>query len=470
MRGLSFGASVVTKRRREPLYGIMLAALGLFCSMPADHANAAASLYFDVNGVITGYGITNGGTYSWDGANWASTSGGTTTTGNWVAGDFAVFPGGVSGNSYTVTVGQDESMAGLYETVNGVNLTISQAPSTSGDLNITAVGGPIQGFLNGGSSSTLTINAPIVGSGGLEPENGGNIYLNGVYNYSGGTLLGSSSTLTYFNNGSAFGTGTITATLGSATSFAPLLGTAGTTTTIANNWAATQGGVNFATNASTPIVTTGTWNLTGMPTNQAFKLRNNGPISSPLTLSGIISDSGQGITLSGANGGTITFSGANTYTGPTTIGMTGDTAITLVLGAPNTIASSGGVVMAGGTLDPGDFMHTMTSTTLGMTVNSAITFLSGPAEIDFANSYGLTWTGTLNLVGFNGAMDALRFGTDTTGLSSAELADIEFNSDPTTLGTAFLTSTGYLVPEPASMSLLLAGGSLLMARRRRKAA
>ena len=66
----------------------------------------------------------------------------------------------------------------------------------------------LQGVLGSGSAD-VTINAPITGSGGIQPSNGGNIRLNGVNTYSGGTNLSSTSTLIHFSNGSSFGSGPI---------------------------------------------------------------------------------------------------------------------------------------------------------------------------------------------------------------------------------------------------------------------
>src|ERR1035441_1574371 len=102
------------------------AALGLVFALVANNASAA-NLYFDVNGATAGYGIVNGSSYSWDDPNWAAATGGTTATANWVAGSFGRFNGGVSGNAYMVTVNADESMAGLYNTVAGVAMTINGA-------------------------------------------------------------------------------------------------------------------------------------------------------------------------------------------------------------------------------------------------------------------------------------------------------------------------------------------------------
>src|SRR5208283_6158845 len=104
--------------------------------------------------------------------------------------------------------------------------------------------------------------------------------------------------------------------------------------------------VNFIGNG---VTMSGTWYLGGG--SSAINIRNNG-VGTVVTLSGAMSGTSGKVTFSGANGGTIVLSGANSYTGPTAVGVSGDTNVRLTLGAANTIASSSSVIMNGGTLDP----------------------------------------------------------------------------------------------------------------------
>jgi len=434
----------------------------------ANRAAAAVITYnFDVNGATAGFGVTTGSTYDWDdttnGGFWSNNS--TSTTGNiatngWVQGNFPKFqPAGTP--TYTVTVSNEEQVAGMFFST-AQNLTINAVGS--GALSIVS---GLQGVLGSGSAD-VTINAPITGSGEIQPSNGGNLRLNGVNTYSGGTNLSSTATQVHFNNSSSFGSNFIN--LGVA-GFAPLEGSGGTTITLPNNFTSTVNGagVNFAADANTPVVSTGTWSLD----THNLVLRNNGNSTSPLTLSGVISGSAN-VTLSANNGGSITFSGANTYTGTTTITGpggtgTGTTVVRLKLGAANTIASSSSVVLAGGILDPGAVNQVMTATTLGLltsTAPSTIDFVAGASEVDFANSSSLTWTGKLNLLNWDPSVDKLRFGTDNTGLTSDQLAAIEFNGGG--FGTASLDSNGFVTaaPEPATFFVLAVGAPLLLARRR----
>jgi len=376
-----------------------------------------------------------GGDYSWDNPVW-----GGGTPGYWIPGSTAGFSVDPAGHAYSLTAHNNELMAGLYETVSDVSLTLNG--TGAGTLDVTSGD---QAFSVYGS---VLINAPISGSGGVVPEGNGSLYLYGTNTYSGGTTLGYSGyPLVWFNNSNSFGTGAIKLK-GATGDYQGLLATGGNTITLPNNFQVeTLGtGVDFGSAANTPVISTGWWNL---GTNNLM-LKNNGDATAPLTISGVISGTA-GLSLSANYNGTIILSGANTYTGTTTIGK-GASAVTLKLGAANTIAGSSGVVMAGGTLDPGGLSHAMFSTTLGLTAASVIDFGAGPSELDFASSSSLTWAGTLNLTNWDSTKDKLRFGTDATGLTVGQLAEIEFNGSG--LGTAKLDSNGYLVVFEPSTGLL----------------
>ena len=448
-------------------------ALGLACCVSANNAKAANSQYFTT--------VVNNGTYSWDAANWnASPASGNTGpyTFNWVQGDFARFYNGAS-DAYTVTVNASEQNAGMYLNAASATLNINDAGGGNGSLS--EVSG-VDAFLLGGSSyaETIKVNVPITGSGTVAPEGSGNLYLNVANSYTGGTALGDSgNTLTYFNNANAFGSGGITLNRTGIANFSTLLNNAGTSVTLANNFSiasavGTGTGLNFASGVNSPVVSSGTWTLGTYNLN----LRTAGGATAPLTISGAISGSGI-LALSGNQGGDSTgskiiLSGANPFTGTIIVTGTGGTyggngAITLTLGARNTISHASNVTMAGGTLDPDGFDQAMQSTTLGLTASSTIDFSAGASEVELANSSALTWTGILNLVGFDTSVDALRFGTDVSGLTSAQLGKIEFNGGG--LGTAELDGNGFLmIPEPSTALLGLLGGlGILWNIRRRKA-
>jgi fibronectin-binding autotransporter adhesin len=362
-------------------------------------------------------------------------------------------------------------------------LTINSA-GVGDDLDIT--GGVPQGFLVASGGSVI-INSAIVGNGGVAPELTGSLSLFGVNTYSGGTALGDSgNTLTYFNNSSSFGSGGITLNRTGIGNFSTLLSSGGSPITLANNFStvlASTGsgtGLNFANGANTPVLSTGSWTLGTV----GLALRNNGNSTAPLTLSGAISGSSS-LIFSGANGGTTYITGSSAgnsgFTGTATIGGgAGENAITVSLGALNTLSSITGMTLAGGTLSAGGFNQAMSGAALAMTASSVLNFgATANTAISFTGGSG-TWTGVLNLGDWQGnpvadggtSSDTLEFGTSAGGLTSAQLADIEFDGNAATLGSAALDANGFVVevPEPSTIALGVMGGlSVFWNIRRRRA-
>jgi fibronectin-binding autotransporter adhesin len=159
-------------------------------------------------------------------------------------------------------------------------------------------------------------------------------------------------------------------------------------------------------------------------------------------LSGVISDSAN-LTL--INSSPMILSGANTYTGITTLGGG-----TVQFGAANVISNSIGLTLDGGTLDPGGFNQTIAALTLSD--NSTIDFEAGASELDFAASASSPWSGTLSLANWNPSTDKLRFGTNATGLTAIQLQSFEFNG---TNANAELDANGYLVIAPPAPVTIL---------------
>jgi fibronectin-binding autotransporter adhesin len=427
------------------------AGLCLLLAFLANNAKAQ-NAYFDVNGTTAGYGTAGGGSYSWDGNNWG-TSGGTGATTAWTPGTFARFLGG---GSYTVTVNADESMAGMFLDITGTTLTLNAAGV--GDLRVSSA---VQGFLTDGSTSTLIINAPIVGTGGVENENGGSLDLYGNNSYSGGTILGTSGGMN-FNNNNSFGNSSGSITWGTTTTVLASQGTSAIN--IANPVVTVSGDNNiFVGGATAPTTFSGAWTLPAVGLT-ATETVNAG---TPMTISGVISGAGNFVK---AGAGTMILSGANLNTGTMTV-----KAGTLQLGAANTVATSSQVILAGGTLNPGGLNHTM-SGTLSLTANSTIDYGLGASTVSFADSHAIAWTGVLNLANWSGGggetgPDELQFGTSASGLTSAQLAEIEIDGNPASLGMGTLDPNGFLIiPEPSTAALGLMGALITMWNvRRRKA-
>jgi len=126
------------------------------------------------------------------------------------------------------------------------------------------------------------------------------------------------------------------------------------------------------------------------------------------------------ITKSGT--GTWTLSGANTYSGATTIN-----AGTLALGANNVLPSATAVSIGNGTLDAATYTNKTvgTLTVTAVTGNATINLGSASSALAFANSSGTTWSsGKLQITGTFVPGYSLRFGTNSDGLSATQLTKI----------------------------------------------
>ena len=416
--------------RRSASILIAQSALAGVLAVLANHANAATQ-FFDVNSTTTGSGITNGGSYTWEGNNWTTTAAGTGATAAWAEGNFPEFAAGTDAGTttvaYTVTAASNHTIAGMF--MNGSSTNKGGGTVTvSGALTIAA---GVQGFLIDLSGQTIKINASLGGTGGIEQEDSGQLSLFGNNSYTGGTQT-TGGQVTNYNNANSFGTGSILLTGTSGQGFVNA-GAAGVT--IANNLFFGVGGTqstitNFASGSGVAGAAGEIWSgKFNLPTTGTTTLED-GAAGQITQISGIITGSTPIIIT---NPGMFIFSGANNYTGTTTV-----TQGTLKLGAANTIATTSSLILNGGTFDPGGINQAMSSTTLGLTASSILTFVSGGSEVDFSNSSAVAWTAgkILNLTNWDPSIDKLRFGTDPTGLTSTQLAEIEFNGAG--LGTAGL--------------------------------
>jgi autotransporter-associated beta strand protein len=150
----------------------------------------------------------------------------------------------------------------------------------------------------------------------------------------------------------------------------------------------------------------------------------------------IANPSGTGkLSLTKAGAGKWILSGANTYTGSTTI-----SGGTLALGAAGVLPDASPVSIGSGTLSAAT-AGTEAAGTLAITGGAAINLAAG-AKIEFANSNG-SWSGTLNLTGFVSG-SSLRFGTTSAGLSFGQLSQISASgfSGFALDSNGFLTASG----------------------------
>ncbi len=390
------GSNIVKNHAPKLLRFIATGLCLLFMLLAGSVEAAATNVYWDIPGATTGAGgATPGG--NWDTPNWSTSSTGVLATGAWFEGNFPEFSAGSDATgSYTITANSNHIIAGMLQRTSTGTVTITG----TGVLSIAA---GVQGFF---SSGTLVISNTLGGTGGYEGQSG-TVQLFGSNTYSGGTML--DGNLTYFNNSNSFGTGPITPVFVSTPGFSAMLSSGGSLITLPNNFviSTANAGINFASSASTPVTSTGNWDL-----QQTLFLRNNGNTTAPLVLSGVLSDVG-GLTVSANNAGTITLSGSNTYTGATSIAGNGSGAVTLSvssfnsvsggnasssLGAPTTV--SNGTINIGTTTVGSVLVYTGPGETSDRVINLAGT--TGGATLETDGSGPLVLTSSLTATG-NGA-------------------------------------------------------------------
>jgi len=255
-------------------------------------------------------------------------------------------------------------------------LTIQTGALTNGANNLTI----------GGTGNT-TISSVFTGSGagGLTKVGAGILTLSGENTYSGGTTL-SAGTLNINNGGSsssnsAIGTGTFTIAGGTIDNTA---GAVSSTITLATNNA-------LALNADFAYTGTGSRNLnlgTGAVTMAATRtITVNG---GSLTIGGNIASTTAGITKAGA--GTLNLTGANSYTGTTTI--------------------------SGGTLQVGDG----TTGSLNGTTGTALT-ISDTGAFNVMEAAGISQgMGALTFTAGSGTVTSTYAGSGNTTLTFASMA------------------------------------------------
>ncbi len=231
----------------------------------------------------------------------------------------------------------------------------------------------------GATSGTLTVAG--TGAGGVN--------ISGSNTYAGGTLL-NSGTLT-INNANAIGTGALSIAGGS------LLNSTTGITLATNNAININGDFTF-TGGNTLDLGTGAVTLNG-----AAGQRTITTTASTLTLGGIISNgTSSGVIKAGT--GTLALTGANMYTGATTLGTAGSTtnAGTLtVSGAAGSIATSSGYTVSGsGSQLNLDYSAGATTDRLNNAAGAAVTLNNG-GDLRFTNGTNSSTTsesfGTLTL-------------------------------------------------------------------------
>ncbi len=434
----------------------------LVFSLLVNDARAAFN-YWDPTG-LTGSATPNG---NWEDNAWAQVAAGTATPGAFQEGILAVFTAGTNGASpFTVTANANHSTAGIFNGGIGGTTTCSNLLITGpGILSFTGN----QGFSTGANGFT-TITCVLGGTGSIQPEGGGQLFLNATNTFSGGLNMATGGALVNFNNPASFGTGTMTL----SSSGGALISEGTTAFTVTNNWTATTtANENLVGNAA-GITWSGNWNLGA----NTVSLGSGGSTTFQNILSGVISGSGGFGRQSQTTAGIIKLTGPNTYTGKTSI-QSGTTSVSSLnsvsggspssnLGAPTTVANgtiSLGSTTIAGTLEytgPGetsDRVIDMAGTTGGTLIES-----DGSGAVVFTSDCTASGAGakTLTLEGSNTGVNTMAGkianGSSTTSVTKAQAGTWQLSGANTYSGNTTL-SAGLL--DLANVSAL-GGGTLVM--------
>jgi fibronectin-binding autotransporter adhesin len=446
---------------------------------------------------------------------------GTTAAGTTVSsGATLQLQGGISVGTETLSIAGTgaSGQTGALVNVSGTNgygglLTLTAATTLSSDggtLNLTNAGTitgatfglTLAGAGDGSISSIIgTTTGTLTKSGtGTWTLSGGNTYTGvttvsaGVLNIQNNNGLGTTAAGTTVSNGATLqlqgGITVSTETLningtGASGETGALVNVSGT-----NNY----GGLLTFAGATTLSSDSGTLNLTnaGTITGATFGLTLTGAANG--SISSIIGTTTGSLTKNGA--GTWTLSGANTFSGATTINggmltvaagsgsalaatssITVNSGGTLLLGANNQINNAATMTLAGGTFAKGDFTEGTAgsggTSTLGL---GALTLTAAGSHIDFGagnvgtlsfasftpGAYTLLiddWTGTANTIG-SASTDRLIFDSNQSGnLSSFWFAGYAPGATQFDLGGGYYEVTPVTaVPEPSTY----AGGLLTL--------
>jgi autotransporter-associated beta strand protein len=391
----------------------------ILCLSILAHNADAAIQWWDPNGTTS-----VGGNGTWDTTTplWAPTT--TTPAGAqapsanlvvWNPANAAGFCAGPAASTqqgvFTINVESAITFAGLFNGSQNPGPCDVTITSTTGNGSLNLASGA-QAFSTLNSSLGFTrINVPITGAGQIVLESSGQTFLNATNTYTGGTSLGFSSArwsgIVNFNNPYAFGPGPITMV---ANSGGALVVSGTNPITITNSFTTQSTNLNLVGN-SAGLTFSGNWSLGSSTPNLG-----SGGTGNTVVIAGVISGTG-GINKSLNNGSALTLSGANTYSGKTTISQ-GPLKVSSInsvsggspssnLGAPTTAAN--GTIGIGSGTTAGTLIYTGVGETtdriinLGGTTGGATIQNDGTGALTFTSDFTATGAGvkTLTLQGSN---------------------------------------------------------------------
>ncbi len=188
--------------------------------------------------------------------------------------------------------------------------------------------------------------------------------------------------------------------------------------------------------------------LTGTPTFAPNTPGFGAAGSANLSLGPITqSTPGLGITVNAGGTSMVTLTGANSYSGPTTVNSG-----SLVLGADNLIHDSSNLVLNGGTFNSGGFSEKMNQLSASTTLSHIDLGTTFNNTLSFSPSGNVVWNGTmLTIDNWNNGFNHIFVGilpyaanSTTMGLSTSQLKSITFTGFSP---GATLIAGGELVPQ-----------------------
>ncbi len=329
-------------------------------------------------------------------------------------------------------------------------LNTSGTNTFSGTITGTASNLNLESLNTGGTTNYAGV---ISGSGALFSLGSGTTQLSAANIYTGATTINSGNTL-------KLGTSSTVNTAGP-------LGTASSGTTVSSGAVLDMNGFSLSSGATEALTLNGTGissggalvNNSGTTSIWAGTVSLNSSCSAGgagnLSLSGVVSGANS---LEKVGTGILTLvSSSNSYSGTSSI-----TGGTLLLGAAGVIPNASNMILNGGTFKTGTTTgFSETIGTLTLSDNSTLALGTGTHTINFSASNAIGWTAgkTLTINGWTGTMGTtgtsgrIFIGSNSSGLTTAQLAQITFNG----FGAATILSTGEIVPSCTQPTITTTG-------------
>lgn len=391
-----------------------------------------------------------------------------------LSGNNATFSGATTISQGTIALGQTSALGtGTVSVSSGATLDVGVG---SFDLSRLLGAGQLKGngALSYGAAANLSLANVITGATSLTKSGTSTLTLSGNSDYSGGTIL-SAGTLAVGSN-SALGSGTLTLDGGT-------LQAIGAGRTISNDISLTG---DSLISGSLPVIFDGDFTLSR---NRDLSVTS----SVPTKITGSIGQSGGARSLLKYGSGELELTGANTYTGGTTIAegtlrinnstgsAFGTGAVTIEMGA--TLAGAGsftGALQNNGNLSPGNSPALVTLSNYAQSPTGVLQLELGGvtrgSEYDAVNVTGmLNLDGTLQVSFYNDfvaeagqSFDLLNWGSVAGTFDAVSLPVLDSSLS---WNTSELYNTGVVsvaaVPEPSSVLLIAAGAGMALRRRRK---